>query len=408
MVETYMISPAQLSGRHVDVTVIGAGQAGLAAAHELVVRGFVPGESLVVLDSNDGPGGAWRHRWDPLTFDKAHGIADLPGLALGRPDPAVPSRLVVADYYGRYEEQFGLGVVRPVRADAVRDAGLPDRPRALRVEASGPEGPVDFTTSVVVSATGTWTHPFVPHVPGIETFTGRQLRTVDYTRPEDFADQRVLVVGGGLSAVQFLLPIARFAASTTWATRRPPNFTASPFVASEWGVAVERAVRERTTVGRAPASVVRTTGIPLWREYLEGVDAGVLVSRGMVRSFGPRAARFVPEASFAGGAEGLGPSASDRLVVPASWQPFDAVTDVEVDTVLWATGFRAALKHLAPLRLREPGGGVLMRDEVRVARDDRILLVGYGSSASTTGATRAGRRAGRAAAAQLGVRRAAA
>lgn len=385
--------------KHVAVTVIGAGQAGLAAAHELVVRGHVPGEDLVVLDSNDGPGGAWRHRWESLTFDRAHGIADLPGLPLGTPDPSIPSRHVVADYYGRYEDLFDLAVVRPVSVDAVRDAD-PTRGRRgpLAVEATGPDGPFSFTTDLVLSATGTWTNPFVPHVPGIETFTGRQLRTVDYTRPEDFAGRNVLVVGGGLSAVQFLLPIAQHAATTTWSTRRPPNFTRSPFVKQDWGVAVERAVRERTFAGEPPASVVRTTGIPLWREYLEGVDAGVLVSRGRVSRFGPSTAHFNgTDSRFAHGAQGLGPSASGALVLPGSWQPFAEPTGVEIDTVLWATGFRAALRHLAPLKLREPGGGVRMIDEVRVAKDPRVLLVGYGSAASTTGATRAGRRAGRAA-----------
>lgn len=64
------------------------------------------------------------------------------------------------------------------------------------------------------------------------------------------------------------------------------------------------------------------------------------------------------------------------------------------DVILWCTGFRAALEHLAPLRLREPGGGIRM-DGTAVVRDPRIQLVGYGPSASTIGANRAGRTAAR-------------
>ena len=272
------------------------------------------------------------------------------------------------------------------------------------VEAATPEGRLTVETRVVVNATGTWTNPFVPFVPGTREFRGRQVHTVGYVSAEEFAGQRVLVVGGGLSAVQFLLPIATVAASTLWATRRPPNFSVRPFHA-EWGIAVEKAVRQRTAAGLAPASVVRTTGIPLRPDYVAGVRDGVLVSRGMVDRFGPTTAHFGGgEGDFAGGAEGLGPSSTDHLVMPESWRPFSVPTEVEVDTVLWATGFRAALAHLAPLRLREPGGGIVMHDEVAVARDDRILLVGYGSSASTTGATRAGRAAGRAAARRLAPR----
>ena len=70
------------------------------------------------------------------------------------------------------------------------------------------------------------------------------------------------------------------------------------------------------------------------------------------------------------------------------------------DVILWCTGFRAALDHLAPLHLREPGGGVRL-DGTRVVRDPRVHLVGYGPSASTIGANRAGRVAAREIAALL-------
>ena len=68
---------------------------------------------------------------------------------------------------------------------------------------------------------------------------------------------------------------------------------------------------------------------------------------------------------------------------------------VEARTLLWCTGFRSALDHLAPLGLREPGGGIRMtgRLATQVARDPRVHLLGYGPSASTIGANRAGRAA---------------
>ncbi|CAM5610317.1 NADPH-dependent 2,4-dienoyl-CoA reductase/sulfur reductase-like enzyme OS=Streptomyces griseomycini OX=66895 GN=FHS37_003893 PE=4 SV=1 [Streptomyces griseomycini] len=62
------------------------------------------------------------------------------------------------------------------------------------------------------------------------------------------------------------------------------------------------------------------------------------------------------------------------------------------DVVLWATGFRPAVDHLAPLRLREPGGGIRV-EGTRAVADPRVHLVGYGPSASTVGANRAGRAA---------------
>ncbi|HIW92583.1 MAG TPA: NAD(P)/FAD-dependent oxidoreductase [Candidatus Corynebacterium avicola] len=382
--------------RAVRALVVGAGQAGLAAAHELVRRGFTPGEDFLVLDGNDGPGGAWRHRWDSLTLGRAHGIADLPGMPMERPDPSVPAATLVADYYRAYEERFGLEVVRPASVIRVESEGG-DGNGLLRVTALVGERCTTIHTSLLLNATGTWTHPHIPYVPGIADFTGRQLHTVDYVRKEDFTGQRVLVVGGGMSAVQFLLELNEpgGAESTVWATRRPPNFTPEVFD-ERWGLDVERRVRQDTMQGRRPQSVVTNTGIPPWPEYLQGIADGVLVSRGMISQINEHDAVW-----------GLD-SASDydpdttALAQPDSWSPFPAGHTEEIDVIFWNTGFRPALTHLSPLHLREPGGGITMSDEVTVAKDPRVLLVGYGSTASTIGANRAGRLAGRAAARLLG------
>ena len=63
---------------------------------------------------------------------------------------------------------------------------------------------------------------------------------------------------------------------------------------------------------------------------------------------------------------------------------------VRADVILWCTGFRSALDHLAPLGLRGPAGGIRM-DGTQVASDPRVHLLGYGPSASTIGANRAAR-----------------
>lgn len=70
-------------------------------------------------------------------------------------------------------------------------------------------------------------------------------------------------------------------------------------------------------------------------------------------------------------------------------------SELRADVILWCTGFRSSLDHLAPLMLREPGGGITMggRLATQVAKNPRIHLVGYGPSASTIGANRAGRAA---------------
>ncbi|WP_043268064.1 NAD(P)-binding domain-containing protein [Streptomyces sp. CT34] len=339
--------------REVEVLVIGAGQAGLAAAFHLRRAGYRPDRDFVVLDHSPRPGGAWQFRWPTLTYDKVHGMHALPGMELTGADPRRPSSEVIGGYFASYERAFGLRVHRPVSVTAVR-AGVGGR---LLVETS--QG--DYAPRAVINATGTWDRPFWPRFPGQETFRGRQLHSAQYEGPEAFRGARVVVVGGGTSAVQQLMEIAPVAAGTTWVTRRPPVFRAGPFGEVE-GRAAVALVEERVRQGLPPRSVVSVTGLPMTDAVRRARESGVLTRL-------PLFSRVTPTG--------------------VAWA--DGRT-AEAEVILYATGFRAAIDHLAPLRLREPGGGIRM-EGTRAVRDPRIHLVGYGPSASTIGANRAGRAA---------------
>ncbi|SCG72443.1 Predicted flavoprotein CzcO associated with the cation diffusion facilitator CzcD [Micromonospora echinaurantiaca] len=342
-----------MDARDVDVLVIGAGQAGLSAGYHLRRTGFTPATGFVMLDADDGPGGAWRHRWPTLRLDRVHGFHELPGMPFPAAEPDRPAAEVVSAYFAAYERRFDLPVRRPVHVRAV--TSRPDG----RLDVATDHG--NWSTRALVNATGTWTRPFWPHYPGRSLFRGRQLHTADYRGPDEFAGKRVVVVGGGTSAVQLLGEVSTVAAGTTWVTRRPPDFRAGEF-GPERGRAAVALVEQAVRAGRPPSSVVGVTGLPLTPELVRLRERGVL----------------------------------DRLPV------FDRITPdgvawadgrfVAADVILWCTGFRAALDHLAPLRLRAPGGGITM-DGTRVVADERIHLIGYGPSASTIGANRAGRAA---------------
>ncbi|MDN5703262.1 MAG: NAD(P)/FAD-dependent oxidoreductase [Micrococcales bacterium] len=376
--------------------MIGAGQAGLSAAGHLLRKGLQPWRDLVVLDGNDGPGGAWRHRWDSLTFEAAHGIHDLPGFPLGDPDPTEPASRVVSRYYGAYEGELGLPVVRPAAATSV----VRETDGLFRVTAS--DGSVR-RAHAVISATGTWNRPHWPVYPGMREFAGRQLHTRDFTSAEEFAGQRVLVVGGGTSALQFLLQLEAAGAHTVWSTRREPDWT-DRFFDKSWGADVEASVSSRTTTGLPPLSVVAATGLPLTEQYRHGIEDGTLISRGPLLRLtqtgavldGPRPdGRGLPSQGTIVDAL-LDQSERPAAALPGHPSEADGSSawETPVDAVLWATGFRAVLDHLAPLRLRQPGGGVRMEEDgVSVAGEPGLFLVGYGASASTIGATRAGRAA---------------
>jgi cation diffusion facilitator CzcD-associated flavoprotein CzcO len=378
------------AAREIDVAVVGAGQAGLSAAYFLRRAGMLPGQDFVVLDHSPGPGGAWQFRWPSLTYGRAHRVHELPGMPLEGADPDRPSAEVVAEYFDRYERAFDLRVRRPVNVSAVRDAGDGDR---LLVGTDGG----DWSARALINATGTWDRPFVPRYPGQELFLGRQLHTAGYRGREEFAGKRVIVVGGGTSAVQLLLEIADVAAATTWVTRRPPVFHTGPF-GEDQGRAAVALVEERVRQGLPPQSVVSVTGLPMTEAMAAARARGVLERLPMFDRLTPGGAVWASEARW---------GSSPSLAAGSWWWGCPQRSEgecphrpkaggerhVDADVVLWATGFRAALDHLAPLRLREPGGGVRLDSLTRVARDHRVHLIGYGPSASTLGANRAGRSA---------------
>ncbi|MFH8985444.1 NAD(P)-binding domain-containing protein [Streptomyces varsoviensis] len=345
--------------REVDVVVIGAGQAGLSGAYHLRRAGYRPGDGFVVLDHAPHPGGAWQFRWASLTYGKVHGMHALPGMELTGADPSRPSSEVIGEYFAAYERAFDLRVRRPVDVAEVREG---EGGRLLVRTSDG-----DWSTRAVINATGTWDRPFWPRYPGQETFRGRQLHTANYPGPEEFAGQRVLVVGGGASGTQHLMEIAEVAASTTWVTRRPPVFREGPFD-ERAGRAAVALVEERVRQGLPPRSVVSVTGLPLTDAVRRARESGVLDRLPMFDRVTPTGV------AWDGGARGEAPRA------------------VDVDVIVWATGFRPVIDHLAPLRLRERGGGIRV-EGTRAVRDARVHLVGYGPSASTIGANRAGRMA---------------
>jgi cation diffusion facilitator CzcD-associated flavoprotein CzcO len=338
-----------------DIVVIGAGQAGLSTAYHLKRRGLAPNRGFVVLDQSPNAGGAWQFRWPSLTLSTVNRIHDLPGMpfsaAVDTSSTEAEAAIAVPRYFAAYEKEFGLPVYRPVKVTVVCDRG--DR---LHVETDR----IEVSARGIINATGTWETPYIPEYPGAERFTGRQLHTRDYRTAAEFAGQHVVIVGGGISAIQLLDEISRVA-TTTWVTRRPPEFRTGPFN-EEAGRAAVAIVEDRVRRGLPPLSVVSVTGLPVTPAVEAMRTRGALERLPMFSEITPEGIRW---------ADG---------------------TSMRADVILWCTGFRSSLDHLAPLQLREPNGGIVMtgRLATQVAKDPRIHLVGYGPSASTIGASRAG------------------
>jgi cation diffusion facilitator CzcD-associated flavoprotein CzcO len=105
---------------------------------------------------------------------------------------------------------------------------------------------------------------------------------------------------------------------------------------------------------------VSTTGVPRTRRIQAAIDRGLLHAQPMFSSIEPEGVRW------------------------------DDGRFQRADAIIWSTGFRPELRHLAPLKLREKAGGITVGQGASW-RNQRIFFAGYGPTASTIGANRVGR-----------------
>ena len=328
---------------HADVVVIGGGQAGLALGYHLRRAGL----SFVILDAEAAPGGAWRHAWRSLRLFSPALWSSLPGWPMSGGESTYPRRDDVVAYLSRYEARYGLPVRRPVTVRSVEPAesGL------LRVRSD--DG--GWTARMVVSATGTWRHPYIPDYPGRERFRGVQIHSGAYDSPEPFQGRKVLVVGGGNSGAQILAEVSKVA-DATWVTERAPVFLPDDVdgrVLFHRATARIKALQE----GREPETPPGGLGdIVMVPPVVEARNRGVL------HAVGPFA-RFT------------------RTGVV--WRDG---TETTMDAVIWCTGFRPAFGHVAGLGLVGPDGRVEL-DGTRSIREPRLWFVGYGGWTGPASAT---------------------
>jgi putative flavoprotein involved in K+ transport len=182
-------TPTESSGERFDVVIIGAGQAGLAMGYFLARQG----RRFVILEAADSIGSAWRTRWESLLLFTPRRYDALAGLPFpGDPD-GYPARDEVIAYLGHYAAAFELPVelnsaVRSLtRADGTFVIGLDDK----RIAANQ-----------VVVATGPFQVPEIPVLSSELAPEVFQTHSTGYVRPSDVPEGRVLVVGGGNTGYQ--------------------------------------------------------------------------------------------------------------------------------------------------------------------------------------------------------------
>jgi cation diffusion facilitator CzcD-associated flavoprotein CzcO len=320
------------SRRDHEAIVVGAGQAGLAAALALKDRGI---HSLVI-DRADRVASSWHQRYEGLHLNTWRRYSQLPDRPFPKGTPTFPTRDQVTAYLERHAGEDGFEIRLRTAAERIErdDGGWLVRTN------SG-----DLRAPEVVVSTGYESRPVIPDWSGRDGWSGQILHSSEYRNPEPFLGRKVLVAGPGSSGMEIAHELAVGGAMKVWlAVRTPPNILGR----------------------RGPA------GIP--------GDAIAVVLWHLPSAFGDRFTRFARKADFGDLSEhglpvpeegvisrarriGKAPSIVDGdvidaikeglVAVVAGVEAFDAegieLADgerVEPDALICATGYRRALEPL--------------------------------------------------------------
>lgn len=330
-----------------DVIVIGGGQSGLAIGYYLRRTGL----SYIILDNQKEAGGAWLHTWKSLKLFSPAQWSSLPGIIMTSDKPAqtdgsdyYPTRDVALEYLKNYESKYNLPIKRSIE---VLNVVKVDEEFHLKTS----DG--IYVASAVVSATGSFNNPYIPTFDGAENFKGQIIHSSQYQNPQAFTGKRVAIVGEGNSGAQILAEVSKVT-HTIWVTKKEPRF------------------------------------LP------DHIDGRFLFD----------AATQMYEAQKAG-KQYKAPSLGDIVMVESvkdarsrsvlkSLRPFDHFTEhsivwndgheEKIDAVIFCTGFKPALKHLAGLNvISDDGKSATQGTKSKVVGG--LWFVGYGNWTGFASAT---------------------
>ena len=192
-------APAPLAPVAIDTLIIGAGQAGLAAAYYLQQLG-VP---FRLLEAAPAAGAAWETRYDSLRLFSPAWASGLPGRPWPAPALRYPTRTETIAYLRDYAAHFQFPIDVGQRVDRLTTA--PGHSGYTVHTATGGY----YLAQRVIIATGPYATPRIPAwAAGMPTHIA-QLHSSGYQRPAQLPGTgAVAVVGSGNSALQIGADIA--------------------------------------------------------------------------------------------------------------------------------------------------------------------------------------------------------
>jgi thioredoxin reductase len=228
------------------VAVVGAGPIGLAAAAHLIERGETP----IVLEAASEIAANvknWAHvrMFSPWSFNidlAARKLLEKNGWMAPNPDQMPTGEELIREYLSPLAQTPELKphirlaskviAISRSRTDKMKDAGRDDASFVLHVKSSGRDE--NILARAVIDASGTWANPNPIGADGLFLSSEKRFQQrIFYGIPDllgnaksRYANRRVAVVGGGHSAINAILDLAKLGADApetriVWILRKP-------------------------------------------------------------------------------------------------------------------------------------------------------------------------------------------
>ncbi len=217
---------ALAAGADIKVVIIGAGMSGILAAHRLQQAG-VP---FTILDKNDDVGGTWYEaaypgcRVDNPNHNYSYSFAQRHDWPLH-----YSSQDVLHAYFRNCAEAFD--VRRHARLGCtVNGAEWDDDSRRWAVRYTDAHGIAhEITANIVISAVGQLNRPRFPtEIEGFGSFEGETMHSAQWRSDISLSGKKVVCIGTGASALQFLPHVAEAAADLVITQRTAPWLAPTP------------------------------------------------------------------------------------------------------------------------------------------------------------------------------------
>lgn len=299
-------------------------------------------------------GHVWAEHYEGLRLHTPKQVSQLPDRPMPEDLPLFPSGPQVRDYLAAYRHQFGLDVREGVQVHSASWSN-----GRWRLDTS--EG--ELTTGSLVAATGIWSRPVYPDIPGLGDVSGTLVHSARYRSAEQLRGRRVLVVGAGNSGCEIAVGLVGVADAVHLSVHGEALFVPRP----------SSALFSRLSAPLLRRLPVRLASVLIDRVRPDLSDIG-LPPPDLSASTYPVVGMELPDAVRQGRVEVVG--ALDRF--EGDTAVFSDGASRSVDAVVLATGFRPALDWLDDSQYeRSDGGAPIVDDQWRSRLNPTLSCVGF-------------------------------